>query len=73
MKVTIDGITYEGTEEEIRRIVEDPPHRPPVQVSWHDGSYPRHWDGSPVVTCSAAERAGDALKMYGPLPALPWW
>ena len=25
MKVTINGITYEGTEEEIRRIVEDPP------------------------------------------------
>ena len=27
MKVTIDGITYEGTEDEIRRIVENPPHR----------------------------------------------
>ena len=25
MKVTIDGITYEGTEDEIRRIVENPP------------------------------------------------
>ena len=28
MKATIDGITYEGSEEEIRRIVENPPHRP---------------------------------------------
>ena len=27
MKVTIDGITYEGTEDEIRRIVENPPRR----------------------------------------------
>lgn len=26
MKVTIDGITYEGTEDEIRRIVENPPN-----------------------------------------------
>ena len=26
MKVTIDGITYEGTVEEIRRIVENPPN-----------------------------------------------
>lgn len=36
MKVTIDGITYEGTEEEIRRIVENPPHRPPVQINYWD-------------------------------------
>ena len=34
MKATIDGITYEGTEEEIRRIVENPPNRPPVTVNW---------------------------------------
>ena len=26
MKVTINGVTYEGTEDEIRRIVENPPH-----------------------------------------------
>lgn len=25
MKATINGVTYEGTEEEIRRIVENPP------------------------------------------------
>jgi len=25
MKATVNGITYEGTEEEIRRIVENPP------------------------------------------------
>lgn len=56
MKVTIDGITYEGTEEEIRRIVEDPPHRPFVQVNCPDGGCPRNWDGSPVVTCSTTER-----------------
>lgn len=41
MKATIDGITYEGTEEEIRRIVENPPHRPPVQINWWDGDYNR--------------------------------
>lgn len=39
MKVTIDGITYEGTEEEIRRIVENPPHKPYVQINWGDGNY----------------------------------
>lgn len=33
MKATVDGITYEGTEEEIRRIVENPPVRPPVRVT----------------------------------------
>ena len=54
MKVTVDGITYEGTEEEIRRIVENPPHRPPVEVRcWPDGDYPKNWDGTPKVTCSA--------------------
>ena len=36
MKATIDGITYEGTEEEIRHIVENPPHRPPVQINYWD-------------------------------------
>ena len=36
MKVTIDGITYEGTEAEIRSIVENPPHRPPVQINYWD-------------------------------------
>ena len=39
MKATIDGITYEGTEDEIRHIVENPPHRPPVQITWWDGDY----------------------------------
>lgn len=54
MKATIDGITYEGTEEEIRRIVENPPHRPPVEVRcWPGGDYPKNWDGSPKVTCGA--------------------
>ena len=55
MKVTIDGITYEGTEEEIRRIVENPPHIPAVKVvqSWPDGDYPRNWDGSPRAMCKA--------------------
>lgn len=35
MKVTIHGVTYEGTEDEIRRIVEDPPvtHIPPPEVT----------------------------------------
>ena len=29
MKVTINGVTYEGTEDEIRRIVENPPGQIP--------------------------------------------
>lgn len=33
MKVTIKGITYEGTEDEIRRIVENPPHVPAQEIS----------------------------------------
>ena len=43
MKVTIDGITYEGTEDEIRRIVENPPtlgyHKQQkcIQVGHHKG------------------------------------
>lgn len=52
MKVTIEGITYEGTEDEIRRIVENPPHRPPVEIRcWSNGDYPKNWAGSPKVTC----------------------
>lgn len=39
MRATVDGITYEGTEEEIRHIVENPPHRPPIQINWWDGNY----------------------------------
>lgn len=41
MKATVDGITYEGTEDEIRRIVENPPHRPPVELRCWDGNYPK--------------------------------
>ena len=59
MKATIDGITYEGTEDEIRRIVSDPPHRkfniPDIGLKltpvWPN-DFPRNWDGSPKVTCS---------------------
>lgn len=52
MKATIGGITYEGTEDEIRRIVENPPHRPLSGArSWPDGDYPKNLDGSPRVTC----------------------
>lgn len=51
MTVTINGITYEGTEDEIRRIVENPPRMPPVQISCPEGGYPRNWEGSPRVTC----------------------
>lgn len=60
MKATIDGVTYEGTEDEIRRIVENPPARPVVSIQgqrvpspthlWSD-DFPRNWDGSPKVTC----------------------
>ena len=32
MKATIDGVTYEGTEDEIRRIVENPPAGPAVNI-----------------------------------------
>lgn len=37
MKATVDGITYEGTEEEIRRIVENPPTRPPARFTCEAG------------------------------------
>lgn len=63
MKVTIDGITYEGTEDEIRRIVEDPPNRRPSVVIRYNQeliipNYPqRNWDGSPIVTCQAKGEA----------------
>lgn len=33
MKATVNGITYEGTEEEIRRIVENPPSSPPMHAT----------------------------------------
>ena len=51
MKVTINGITYEGTEDEIRRIVENPPCTPSVRTNWLEGDFPRNWGGSPKVTC----------------------
>ena len=62
MKVTIDGVTYEGTEDEIRRIVENPPNRPPVTIRVSPEitipNYPqRNWDGSPIVTCQAKGEA----------------
>ena len=59
MKVTIDGITYEGTEDEIRRIVENPPTLgypqttkvypswPPQRIGWPTNEgWP--WDLCPV-------------------------
>lgn len=64
MKVTIDGITYEGAEEEIRRIVENPPRRPPVDFTraeswtWPPRPHPQNWDDSPADTCAAEK--GDA-------------
>lgn len=53
MKVTVNGIVYEGTEDEIRRIVENPPRTPPWWVTWPEGDYPRDWDRSPKVTCGS--------------------
>lgn len=54
MKATIDGITYEGTEEEIRRIVENPPHRPPVTITHTDPYYQDkdRWDVTPNTAIS---------------------
>ena len=47
MKVTINGITYEGTEEEIRHIVEDPPQLPgvnqPVEFPDNSGREVHEW------------------------------
>ena len=52
MNAIIDGITYVGTEDEIRRIGENPPHRPAVEIKgWPNGDYPKNWDWSPRVTC----------------------
>ena len=57
MKVTIDGIQYEGTPDEIRDIVENPPHRRSVNIpdDWPDDgtrNYPRRRgiDMTPTVT-----------------------
>ena len=50
MKATVDGVVYEGTEEEIRSIVENPPNRPPVRISTGPS-------GSPRVTCEAGKEA----------------
>lgn len=36
MKATINGIIYEGTEDEIRRMVENPPNR----NGWQEINYP---------------------------------
>ena len=59
MKATIYGVTYEGSEDEIRRIVENPPvpnvvirTLPPVSPDDSNFNYPRNWDGSPRVTCA---------------------
>lgn len=61
MKVTINGVTYEGTVEEIREVVGDPACGrdtikirlvPPYSELWPDlNSTQRNWDGSPRVTC----------------------
>ena len=61
MKATVNGVTYEGSEDEIRRIVEDPPCGrgaiqirlvPPPFERWPDPSWAqRNWDGSPKITC----------------------
>lgn len=55
MKATVDGVVYEGAEEEIRSIVENPTNRPPVHINvglsgWPPGDYPKNRDGSPKVT-----------------------
>ena len=64
MKATVDGIEYEGTEDEIRRIVENPPHRPPAVVTHGPviqgptvvpPDFQRNWDGSPRLTCGAGK------------------
>lgn len=47
MKATIDGIVYEGSEEEIRRIVENPPLRPSVEIRCYPtGDFQRNNEGS---------------------------
>ena len=63
MKATIDGVTYEGTVDEIRDIMENPPRRrgegqirlaPPLFEPWlwpDPNRGQRNWDGSPRVTC----------------------
>ena len=61
MKAAIDGVTYEGTVDEIRDIVENPPCGrgtvrirlvPPPSELWPGlDQTQRNWDGSPRVTC----------------------
>lgn len=45
MKVTINGVTYEGTEDEIRRIVENPPNYGGDRIN-----YPYPINPGPYVT-----------------------
>ena len=50
MKVTINGITYEGTEEEIRSIVENPPRLNDQRIDCPDNdrwNYPRWPETNP--------------------------
>lgn len=55
MKVTIDGITYEGTASEIRDIVENPPKANGQHIDCPDNdrwNYPRkepYWS-NPIMT-----------------------
>ena len=69
MKATVDGITYEGTEEEIRSIVENPPNRPPVRINVGPSGWPpdckKNWDGSPAVTCAAGGVGAEQVGVKG--------
>lgn len=50
MKVTINGVTYEGTENEIRRIVENPPNYGGDRIN-----YPYPINPGPYVTPTCPE------------------
>lgn len=66
MRATVDGIVYEGSVEEIRSIVENPPIRPCTRVTSDDqGSgvaYSCH-DGTSVATCDTQETRNDDSKV----------
>lgn len=47
MKVTVNGVTYEGTEDEIRNIVENPPRKQGTIQTWLTPPPSELWPPSP--------------------------
>ena len=78
MTVTIDGITYDGTPDEIRQIVDHLRPRsvtiaePAPQTWWDSPSVQRNWDGSPRVTCEASGRQRKKMARRARVVKVEW-